>query len=610
MNKFTMPEVKRHQKKIPFASLHFSAVNKLANSFANHIEANFDVIADILLDYESFEVVQDEIARALDLMRNLHENKKYFAVRIGEVTSFLPRNQPLYALACFVIVPSLMASEVHFRIPHSMQNFFPKLLKALNFTVFFPNVIVSNAGRLEFLKERSALRINPKTEDSIPITDAVVFTGTPHHADRLRLIFDQRTLFIANGSGHNPLVLTEDGDISKAVEATLNLQLYNQGQDCAAPNAILVHRNTYEAFIDLLRERIKKVKVGCYRDRSCRVGPISDPEDLKRIQMLLIDNRKWLDPTTPGNINSHDAIVEPTIICRPLKEGGNFTEVFAPIIIVQKYDDDADLCLYFEHPSYARNAMYISLFGNSHFIETFIRKSIDGKKLHSKSSVLLNTHLHAPGVERGTQPYGGYGYAASSLSINGKIVSKPTLPQRDIYDHIAKYLLGTGKVKQRKNALRLMGKIVTKNVNKLMGLKMIEKNMVSQNTSGKIYLDSLDIIATDKQRYIEFGSKHMFVLLDYPNVEHIANMQPKHIHQVRTLRKFLERKHQIDVDDMTRFLYSVVKKREARGGAERVEQLTFFQNVYQLLLGKNVGPRLAHFLIDADRAHIVTLLDV
>src|SRR3989344_5101936 len=336
----------------------FSVVNRTALAFADHLSSHFENIAEILLEYESFEVVEDEFNRTMDLFKSLDENKNYFVLRINEVTAFLPRNQPLYAFACFVVVPSLMAHEIHFRIPHSMRGFFPKLLKVLKISKFFPNIIVSKKERLEFLKERSALLVDPKSRDSVPVTAAVIFTGTSHHADQLRLIFDPRTLFIANGSGHNPFVVSTDADIPKAVEATLILQLYNQGQDCAAPNAILVHQKVYRQFLHSLRAELAKVKIGPYRDRSCRVGPISEPEDLKRIGALIVNNYKWLDPSTKGVIRFAEAIVEPTIICKPLKEGGNYTEVFAPIIFVQKYEQDTDLALYFENPQYVRNAMY------------------------------------------------------------------------------------------------------------------------------------------------------------------------------------------------------------------------------------------------------------
>jgi hypothetical protein len=132
---------------LPYTPLDFKSVQKKANDFADLIVSKHDELSKILLIYESHEVVEDETERTLDLLRNLDENKEYFKYRVGEVTTFLPRNQVLYAFSCFVVVPSLMASEVHFRIPHSMKHFFQQLLDVLEIQKNFPGsplLVVAN----------------------------------------------------------------------------------------------------------------------------------------------------------------------------------------------------------------------------------------------------------------------------------------------------------------------------------------------------------------------------------------------------------------------------------------------------------------------------------
>jgi hypothetical protein len=590
-------------------SLDFSDIKRRAEKFADHLDANFEKVADILLEYESFEVVKDEFDRTIDHLRSLEENKNYFSLRIGQVTAFLPRNQPLYALACFVLIPSFMASEVHFRIPHSMRQFFPALLKLTKIKDFFPNVFVSTKERLEFLKERSALRIDPKTEESLPVTDVVIFTGTSHHAEKLRLVFDRRTLFITNGSGHNPVVISKDAKLPDALKAVLSLQLYNQGQDCANPNAILVHRSVFKPFIQMLRKELGKVRVGHYRDRNCRVGPISEPEDLSRIQTLLVNNREWLDPSTPGTIRTSEVIVEPTIVCKPLADGGNFTEVFAPIIFVQQFDKDADLSAYFEHHHYAKNAMYVTLYGKSAYIENLIGKEINGKILHDKRSFLHNTHLHAHGMERGTQPYGGNGYGASNLSINGQIICKATLPQRDIFEQIAKPLMDPARQQSRKDARSRMTGNLIKDVQKLLSLKTTESSERKEFSSYKNYIDTNDVKAGER-RYFEISPERIFGLLDHPNVKHIATMEPKEVRHIRALRKYLNQTSKINNEDLGQFLYTIPKETGVSDEQNKIRQLEFFKDVYQLLLGKDAGPRLAYFLCDADREKILYLLNI
>ncbi len=595
---------------LPYDHLAFTDVELRANQFANHIESYREELTETLLTYESFEVVQDETARTLDLLRNLHENKNYFQLRIGSVAAFLPRNQPLYALTCFVLVPSLMSSDVHFRVPYSLRNLFPQLLDLLEIHKFFPNVIVSPLERLPFLIERSALRIDPSTQETWPVTDAVIFTGTPNHAERLRKIFDRRTLFIANGAGHNPVVVSQDADIPAAVEAVLTLQLYNQGQDCAAPNAILVHHRAYHQFLRLLRDGLSNVRVGQYRDRTCRVGPISDPRDLIRIQQVLVDNRAWLDPSTRGIIRTADAIVEPTLVCKPLSAGGNFTELFAPILFVQRYESDADLSQYFENSHYARNAMYISIYGTSQYVENLIERSIGGAVLHRRESILRNTHLHVPGIERGTLPYGGSGVGASSFSIDGVIRCQPTLPQRDMRH----WLIRTSLRGQTHRTFRLDPprgiKIVRKDVPKLLGLKSNSSDERKvPATTGESYIDS-HALQVDGRRYLCVNTAYTFQLLDKPNLDYAATLEPEDLRLIRALKRFLGHRPVISVDQFSTWLYSLPKKTDASDRENRSRQLRFFTHLYQLLFGRDSGPRLAHFLLDTNRRKVAELLDV
>ncbi len=353
----------------PGSSISFVDVEQLILAWALHIENRFDSLANVLLDYESFHVVQDEIARTLDLCRNLRDNCQYFNVRAGGITVFLPRNQPIYAFACFVAVPSLMASEVSFRIPHAMRFFFSNLLEELNVRDFFPNVFPSLSTRNDFLRERTANYPDSSTGQTRPVTDVVIFTGSPAHADQLRRSFDFRSLFIANGAGHNPVVVGADADAAAAAAGVTEVAFYNQGQDCGAPSTILVNERIHDEFLHHLRCNVSELLVGSFHNRENRIGRIGQPADLVRVQELLIKNRRWLDRSTAGNICARDAILYPTIVVKPLSEGGNFGELFAPIVFVQRYDTNTELANYFEHARHARHAMYLTLYGSSPYVD-------------------------------------------------------------------------------------------------------------------------------------------------------------------------------------------------------------------------------------------------
>src|SRR3989344_8103067 len=355
----------------------------------------------------------------------------------------------------------------------------------------------------------------------------------------------------------------------------------------------------------MLRTGIDSVKVGHYRDKSCRIGPISDPKDLVRIQDFLIENREWLDSSTPGIIRARDVIVEPTIICKPLVTGGNFREILAPIVFIQDYKNDSELKYYFEDQRYAYNAMYISLYGKSKYVGSLIGRSFGGKILHDKKSVLRNVNPHALGFERGTKPYGGYGYGASSISFNEKIIPMPTLPQRDLYEMFVKPMLRKKISKTQKNKFKEFTKIQYKNVQKL--LKLQSSNDANDNQVSKsdnVVYFNLHSIKADNMRYIKLGKNNTYHLLIKPNVKYISTLTLEDIKMIQALKKLLLRKSSISLDKLRASIYAIPKDPKATKMVNKKRQSRFFQHIYQLLLGKKSGPHLAPFFLDVEQEKI------
>lgn len=413
----------------------FSRVNKLSHDLAERIQAKRSKLIEVLTRYETYKTAQDEIERTLDLLTSLEENRMYFKKAVGPVAVFMPSNQPLYAFACFAIVPGFMSERVCVKAPETMAGFYEDMLNILHSNDIVPSVEYMRLPRKKCVDMFTATKIDPSTNKQQPVFEAVIFTGTTENADKLRRSFHKSTLFIANGSGHNPVVVTESAELDRAIEGIMSVRTYNQGQDCAAPNSILVHTDIYDQLMKKLRDSVAKLCIGEYASPHTDIGPISRPETIATVQEFLAKNSKYIDHTTDGVIRTRTAVIEPVIITKPLQDGGNFEELFAPVFIIQRYNSDEDLSIYFEDERYAKNAMYITIYGKSDYVEQFIRHK--GKKLHDTSTVLTNIDLHQPGVERGVQAYGGYGRGASCVSKEGIIVSRPTLPQKELYDYLA-----------------------------------------------------------------------------------------------------------------------------------------------------------------------------
>lgn len=413
----------------------FREILETCKRFADFIIANRDSIITLLVRYETHSVAKDEIERTLDLFQNIDENEPYFRRRIGNTLAILPRNQPLYALSCFALVPSLFSSSTHALFPSAMKCIAP-IKDVLRIDQFFPNVRFPT-DRQTVIRELSQLRYCKDSGLWFPNVDAVIFTGSPENAKKVQSHFDDSVLFIGNGAGHNPVVIGPNANLDKATEAVLELQLYNQGQDCASPSSILVHHDVHDAFVEKLNAAVSEVKIGPYSDPDTLIGPITKPEDLDRILKTLLVNREWISEYSGARMDVACKTVEPTLVVKPLKQGANYQEQLAPVFFIQKYDCDEELSLYFETPRYQMNAMYVTLYGTSDYVRNLSNaRSASGKVIHDEDTIIVNKHLHQKGVERGVEPYGGYGRGASWISIHGMTEAKPTLPQRDIFQKL------------------------------------------------------------------------------------------------------------------------------------------------------------------------------
>lgn len=399
--------------------LEFKKLHQLACRFSLLLLERKEALIEVLMQYETFEVAADEIRRTVDLFDNLDKNSEYFIGRTGSVKTFLPQNQPLYALACFGIVPSLMADKVFVRPPRVAHPVFRQLVEELELPRFFPNIELYYGDKQVFAAQDSKS------------TNVVIFTGKSETGLNLRKKFSEDTLFILNGSGHNPIVVTESADLDLAVENSLKVTLFNQGQDCSAPSAILVHQKIAEDFRHRILEKLREIdlKVGPYKEKKNIVGPNTNGKHVVKMAEFFRKNKDYF--IWGGSIHPIFQMIQPTLFEKPLHLGPVFEEYFAPVIMLQPYDQDSGLGLYFEHPRYLQNSMYVTVFGYSPYVE-----SLKAKGLHLDDNIIYNSNIQ--NIERGFLQYGGLGPRASCVYLGSKKYYGATLPQRDIFQYLLK----------------------------------------------------------------------------------------------------------------------------------------------------------------------------
>lgn len=249
-----------------------------AMSFANHIKSNVQNIHTVLRKYESKIVVDDEIERSVEALRSLPELRRYFSeVSFSQKTTvFLPLNLPLYSFILFVAMPSYQSVSLVVRPPNRMQDVFAQLFDVLSLEDYYPNVRVFAGYRKDFLTKHC--------KDA----SVVIFTGQYENFLHIRKECCKDSLILFNGAGHNPLVITPSADIDLAVKKTLQVKLFNNGQDCAGPNIILAHSSIVDVYLTKLITNLAEVRCGTsYQDNNVIVGPLFESSSLLDIVNLM-----------------------------------------------------------------------------------------------------------------------------------------------------------------------------------------------------------------------------------------------------------------------------------------------------------------------------------
>src|SRR5580700_4690146 len=329
-----------------------------ANQLAEKIVEKSKQLKLILSDYQPQNVTDYEIERAIRTLRGLHNNGKYFTEeKIDSAAILLPSNLPLYSFILFGIIPSFLSKEINVRPNTLLQvnDIISRIYNELELASLFPNISIINGNHEEF-------------KEYLKRASLVVFTGKPSNGEKVLLDMKKDSLLVINGSGHNPVVVTNTANLDDAVKGTLMLKGFNGGQDCAGPDAILVQEGIAEKFIAEFKAKFSLLKVGSFSDADTIIGPIKRFSELQRFAEIFNKNNK--DIVSGGIIDFRDEIVHPTTIVRGIKRYPNYKEMFGPVAIIHPYKNDDDLSYYFEDIGgrYNANRMYVTVYGDSDYL--------------------------------------------------------------------------------------------------------------------------------------------------------------------------------------------------------------------------------------------------
>jgi acyl-CoA reductase-like NAD-dependent aldehyde dehydrogenase len=142
--------------------------------------------------------------------------------------------------------------------------------------------------------------------------------------------------------GNAAVIVHSDADVDYAAERCAVGGFSYAGQSCISVQRIFVQRGVEDKFASSLVARVAKLKVGNPSDESTDVGPMINEDAAKRAV-------SWVEQAVAGGAkllaggNRRGSLVEPTVLTHTKPEMRvSCEEVFAPVVVIEPYDDFTD----------------------------------------------------------------------------------------------------------------------------------------------------------------------------------------------------------------------------------------------------------------------------
>ena len=233
---------------------------------------------------------------------------------------------------------------------------------------------------------------------------------------------------IAEMGGKDSIVVDSEADLDAAVEGVAVSAFGFQGQKCSACSRAIVVEKVYDAFLDKLKARVEKIKVGPAANEDVFMGPVVNANAKKSILKYIEIGKKegrlitggaeasGQGPSSQGHsgqglsgqVEGH--FIEPTVIADvPPKARISQEEIFGPVLAVIKAQD-FDQAL-----EIANNTEY----GLTGAVYAKDRRKLD-RALEEFHVGNLYLNRKCTGAMVGAHPFGGFNMSGTDSKAGGR----------------------------------------------------------------------------------------------------------------------------------------------------------------------------------------------
>ena len=290
---------------------------------------------------ENFKFFADkapEAANGQSLFQDHHTN---YTIRspIGPVAIITPWNTP-FMLATWKIAPALAAGCTVVHKPAEMSPLSAMLLAEIAREVGIPEGVWNTVNGLG---ETSGKRLTENREIRAVALVGESATGT----QIMRQVADTLKRVHFELGGKNPIIVFDDADYQRALDAVVFMLYSLNGQRCTSSSRLLIQNGIKDLFLKDLEQRVSNLKVGDPLDPETEVGPliskVHHEKVLSYVELALAEGATIAvggdvpDDLGPGNFVSPTLFTNTSNDMRITRE-----EIFGPVLSVLSFADEAE----------------------------------------------------------------------------------------------------------------------------------------------------------------------------------------------------------------------------------------------------------------------------
>ena len=212
--------------------------------------------------------------------------------------------------------------------------------------------------------------------------------------------------------GKNALIVMDDADLGKAVDAAITAGFSNACQWCTSTSRILLQHVIAGPFLDALTARCENMAVGDGLQDATDMGPVAGPQQYEDVCAAIRTARAGGARMIAGGDAggpSHGYFIRPTVFADVEPDAALFRdEIFGPVLATREFrslDEALDLA---NHSIYGLSS---AIFTNDLSVA---RGYIDGIE-----AGLAHVNVHT-GYKEPSMPFGGIKQSGAGLPENGK----------------------------------------------------------------------------------------------------------------------------------------------------------------------------------------------